>query len=148
MRIKYSIRIFFLFVIILATRLCSFAQADQIEHLWYNEEKTAKILVYKATDGKFYGKIVWLKDPNRDGKPKTDINNPDKARQDDPEMGLVILKNFQKDGVNGYQDGTIYDPKNGKTYSCKMTINGNELDVRGFVGVSLFGRTTKWTRAD
>jgi uncharacterized protein (DUF2147 family) len=45
-----------------------------------------------------------------------------------------------------WEDGKIYDPKNGKTYSCKMTLEGNELKVRGYVGFSLLGRTTVWTR--
>ena len=142
------LKLFLLFVICSLRATCAFAQADPIEHLWYNQEKTAKILVYKSNDGRFYGKIAWLKEPDRDGKPKKDINNPDKARQNDPELGLVILKGFKKDGTKGYDDGTIYDPKNGKTYSCKMTLQGNDLDVRGYVGFSLLGRTTRWTKAD
>jgi hypothetical protein len=48
------------------------AQSDKIEGVWLNEEKDAKIQIYKARDGKFYGKIVWLKDPTENGKPKTD----------------------------------------------------------------------------
>jgi len=145
---KYSLRILLLLIIVSGTGICSYAQVDPIEHQWYNQEKSGKIQIYKGGDGKFYGKIVWLKEPDRDGKPKTDINNPDKARQNDAEMGLVILKGFKKDGENGYTDGTVYDPKNGKTYSCKMTLEGNQLQVRGYIGVSLFGRTATWTRAD
>jgi uncharacterized protein (DUF2147 family) len=136
-----------LFVVLLLMALTSNAQ-DAIERLWYNQEKTAKIQVYKATDGKFYGKIVWLKEPLRDGKPKVDRNNPDKAKQNDPIMGIQLLKGFKKNGDHGYEDGTIYDPKNGKTYSCKITHNGESLDVRGYVGISLFGRTTVWTKAE
>jgi uncharacterized protein (DUF2147 family) len=61
-------------------------------------------------------------------------------------MGLDILSGFKYGGGNIWQDGKIYDPKNGKTYSCKMTLEGNELKVRGYVGFSLLGRTTVWTR--
>ncbi len=144
-----SLRMFFLFAALFGMRTLSFAQADPLErNLWYNEEKTAKIQIYKATDGKFYGKIVWLKVPDADGKPKVDKNNPDKNRQNDPLMGLLILKAFKKDGEKGYEDGTIYDPKNGKTYSCKITNKGDILDVRGYIGFSFIGRTTKWTKAD
>jgi len=125
----------------------SFAQ-DPLEHLWLTQDKDAKIWVYKATDGKFYGKITWIREPDRDGKPKTDINNPDKTRRNDPELGLVILKGFRKSHDNEYVDGTIYDPKNGKTYSCKMTLEGNQLFVRGFVGISLLGRTATWIKTD
>ena len=60
-------------------------------------------------------------------------------------QGLEILTNFDKDG-NTYVDGKIYDPKSGKTYSCKMTLKGDKLDIRGYVGVSLLGRTETWKR--
>ncbi len=149
MHAKHLLHLLFIAAIMFGAKTMALAQTDQLErNLWFNEEKTAKIKVYKATDGKFYGKIVWLKEPNRDGKPKTDINNPDKARQNDPVMGLLILKGFKKDGEKGYEDGKIYDPTNGKTYSCKMTLDGDVLDVRGYVGFSLLGRTTKWTKAE
>jgi uncharacterized protein (DUF2147 family) len=135
-------------LLLLGTRQYALAQ-DAIERLWYNEEKTAKIQIFKATDGKFYGKIVWLKEPNNEeGKPKTDKKNPDKAKRANPIMGLQMLKGFKKDDATHYEDGTIYDPKNGKTYSCKITRKGDLLDVRGYMGISLIGRTTTWTKAD
>jgi uncharacterized protein (DUF2147 family) len=124
------------------------AQTDAIERIWYNQEKTAKIQIYKAKDNKFYGKIVWLKEPNENGKPKVDDDNPDPKKRNQPLMGLMVLKGFIKDGSKTYEDGSIYDPKNGKTYSCKITHNGNSLDVRGYMGISLIGRTAKWTLAE
>ena len=145
---RYSRQILLLLIIVFGGHTLSLAQADQIERLWYNTEKTAKIQIYKATDGNYYGKIVWLKEPLRDGKPKIDIHNPDKARRSDPVMGLMILKKFKKDGDHGYDDGTIYDPKNGKTYKCKISFDGDKLDVRGYVGFSFIGRTEVWTKAD
>lgn len=144
---KTALKIALLLLCSVCFKLTAFAQ-DQIERLWYNEEKTAKIQVYKAKDGKFYGKIVWLKEPLRDGKPKLDEKNPDEKKRSQPVLGLLILKGFEKDGDTGYEDGTIYDPKNGKTYSCKIKFKGNTLDVRGYVGISLIGRTTVWTAAD
>ncbi len=97
---------------------------------------------------KLCGKIVWLKEPNKDnGTPKTDENNPDKAKHNNPIIGLNILTGFVADGDNEWEDGEVYDPENGKTYSCEMTLNGSTLEVRGYIGVSLFGRTEKWTRA-
>jgi uncharacterized protein (DUF2147 family) len=127
---------------------CAFAQADRLERTWYNEEKTSKIQIYKAVDGKFYGKIVWLRVPELEGKPKVDKNNPDKARRNDPLIGLLILKGLKKVSNELYEDGSIYDPKNGKTYSSKITVKGDVLDVRGYIGFSLLGRTTTWTKAD
>lgn len=121
----------------------AFAQErDPIERHWFNDDKTAKIHIFKGKDGKFHGKVVWLKVPDRNGKPKVDERNPDPAKRETPILGMIILQGFQKDGENDYEEGTIYDPKSGKTYSCKMTRKGNELDVRGYVGVSLFGKTT------
>lgn len=125
------------------------AQQDPIEGQWFTEDKSAKIKIYKAKNDKFYGKIVWLKEPNReDGKPKLDDKNPDKSKHSDPILGILLLKGFEKDGANDYEDGTVYDPKNGKTYACEMNLSGDVLNVRGFVGISLLGRTTKWTRVE
>jgi Uncharacterized protein conserved in bacteria len=135
-------------LIVVAVPMLSFAQADPLEGFWFNDTKHAKIQVYKAKDNKLYGKIVWLAEPNRNGKPKVDEKNPDESKRSQPVVGLVILRGFTKSGANVYEDGTIYDPKNGKTYSCKITRKGDELDVRGYVGISLIGRSTTWTRAD
>ncbi|RYZ54046.1 MAG: DUF2147 domain-containing protein [Sphingobacteriales bacterium] len=139
-------RLFLILLSICAFSMKSFGQ-DPIEGHWFNEEKSAKIQIYKGSNNKFYGKIVWLKEPAKNGKPKTDDLNPDSRLRTRPIVGLVILNGFEKDG-NEYEDGTIYDPKNGKTYSCKIKMKGKTLDVRGYVGVSLLGRTTVWTAAD
>ena len=131
-------------VSVLGTHLAS-AQADKIEGVWLNEEKDAKIQIYKAKDGRFYGKIIWLRDPLKNGKPKTDEKNPKDNMKNQPLVDLVILKGFEADG-NTYDDGTIYDPQNGKTYDCKITYKGKTLAIRGYIGISLFGRTTVWER--
>lgn len=141
-------KIFLTLFAILFVSAYSIAQTDPIVGTWFNEEKTAKVRIYKATNGKFYGKIVWLQTPEKDGKPRVDENNPDKDKRNEPLDGLVILKGFEKDGDDEYDDGTIYDPKNGKTYSCIITHKGDKLDVRGYVGFSWIGRTTEWTKAD
>jgi uncharacterized protein (DUF2147 family) len=63
-------------------------------------------------------------------------------------VGTVILKDFKYSGKT-WEDGTIYDPKNGKTYSCIIKAKGlNNLDIRGYIGISLLGRTTNWTRTN
>lgn len=145
MKSKYIKRLVLFSAIFLGFNVYSFAQADPIERVWLNGAKSGKIQIYKAKDGKFYGKIVWLAEPNRDGKPKLDINNSDPKKRSQPVMGMLILRGFKKEGRNEYEDGTIYDPKNGKTYSCKMELDGNKLNVRGYIGVSLIGRTDTWT---
>nr|WP_294899000.1 DUF2147 domain-containing protein [uncultured Pedobacter sp.] len=124
-----------------------FAQsADAIVGKWLNKDGDAHIQIYK-TGNKFNGKLVWLKNPNNEqGKAKMDVHNPDVKLRGRALWGLEILKGFSFDD-GAWEDGTIYDPKSGKTYSCKMTMNGNDkLNVRGYIGISLIGRTDVWTR--
>ena len=124
------------------------SEADAILGEWYTdpEKKDAVVEIYKDNDV-YSGKIVWLKNPNEeDGTPKVDDQNPDEARRSDPIIGLNLVKGFTYKGGNKWADGTIYDPNNGKTYKCKMKLEGSELKVRGFIGVSLLGRTTVWLR--
>ncbi len=140
------LRLVFMLPVLLGLNTISNAQADPIEGIWMNEEKDAKIEIYKGRDGKFYGKIVWLKEPVENGAPKLDKKNPKEAQRKQQILGLLILKKFEKDG-NTYDDGTIYDPQNGKTYDATITYKGNTLALRGYVGISLFGRTTTWERS-
>ncbi len=123
---------------------------DDIIGNWLNEERTAKVQVYK--DGpKYFGKIIWLKEPldNATGKPRTDNLNPDPQKQHEPLIGLNMLKNFVFDGKDEWTDGSIYDPKNGKTYKCYIKFeNPQMLKIRGYIGVSVLGRTTHWFKTN
>src|SRR5947199_8335637 len=85
-----------LLVSMVAGKLAS-AQTDKIEGTWFNQKKDAKIQIYKATDGKFYGKIIWLKDPIEDGKPKMDKKNPKENLRSQPLVQMVIMKGFELD---------------------------------------------------
>ena len=128
----------------------AFSQSTKtaIVGIWLNQEKAAKIEIYQQGE-KFSGKIVWLKEPNGNGKPRTDIKNPDKARHNDPIIGLVMLKDLSFDGRSTWEGGTIYDARSGKTYSCYLTLKEDKtLKVRGYVGISLFGQTNIWTRVN
>jgi uncharacterized protein (DUF2147 family) len=79
-------------------------------------------------------------------KPQIDVNNPDVSETKRPLCGLQIGDGFQPDTPNHAKDGHIYDPESGKTYSAEMTQDGNVMKLRGFVGISLFGRTQSWHR--
>lgn len=103
----------------------------------------------------YSGKIVWLYEPlytaddedGEEGEPKIDTNNPDPALQSRPIMGLEMMQGFVFDGKETWKKGTIYDPDNGKTYKCKLRLGDDGvLNVRGFIGFSMIGRTSKWTR--
>ena len=124
-------------------------QADDIVGTWLNEEGTGQVEIFKVGSN-YYGKIVWLETPNDSitGLPRTDKENPDPSEKIKPLLGLVNLKGFVFDGDNEWKEGTIYDPKNGKTYSCYMKFEDEskkKLKIRGFIGISLLGRTTWWT---
>lgn len=123
-------------------------QADAVTGTWLNEEKDAKVQIYRSGDT-YSGKLVWMARPNEDdGKtPRKDSKNADPKLRSRGLMNLVILSGFKYDDGE-WEDGKIYDPKSGKTYSSKMKLNGNQLNIRGYVGVSMFGRTTVWTKAD
>ncbi len=123
-------------------------KADDILGTWLNEEATGKVTLYKE-HGKYYGKLVWLREPNdkETGKPRTDKENPEAKLQSRPLIGLVNMKDFTFDGKEEWSGGTIYDPKNGKTYKCYIRFDGaNKLKIRGYVGVSMLGRNTYWTK--
>lgn len=122
--------------------------ADAIIGVWKTGEGTAMVRIYKNGE-KYQGKIVWLKEPNdpATGKPKVDKNHPDEATRTRPILGLINVWGFVFKEDNLWDDGNIYDPKNGNTYSCTIRMeNPNTISVRGYIGVSLIGRTDTWTR--
>ena len=140
--------------LILIASLISFVAHSQnkavdIIGIWLTGGKEpAKIQVYKSGE-KFYGKIIWMKNPIKNGKQRVDANNPDKAKRTNSIIGLVMLTGFKFDGDDEWKGGDIYDPESGKTYSSYMYLKDkNTLKVRGYVGISLFGRTETWTRTN
>ena len=141
---------FLLLAIMSGMRL--FAQAHKatdIVGVWYNDIKSSKVQIF-AEGGKFYGKIVWLRETTDKvtGKPRTDDLNPDPKLRTTPLLSLLLMKSFVFDGKDEWKDGTVYDPKNGKTYSAYLKLESSgKLKLRGYIGVSLIGRTSYWTRA-
>ena len=145
MKLKFFGFLFFLFYCFIVSNIYAQANPDAILGIWFNEEKDAKIKVYRES-GKFYGKIVWHK--TGDDISAFDENNPDPELRKRKKVGLVILTDFEFDDGQ-WEDGEIYDPKSGKTYSCVIKLQKDgSLHVRGYVGISLFGRTTSWTKAE
>ena len=132
----------------LMTGFASAEEADAILGQWYTDPEKKDVVVEFYKDGDVYsGKIVWLKNPKEDdGTDKVDDQNPDEARKNDPILGLDLAQGFSYKGSNKWAGGTIYDPNNGKTYKCKIALKGDDLKVRGFIGVSLLGRTAHWLR--
>ena len=131
--------------------LSSFSEANNSEAIvgyWRTGDSKAIVEIYKQAD-KYSGKIVWLAEPNdpETNKPKVDKKNEDDKLKTRPILGIVNLRDFKFIKNNLWEDGKIYDPKSGEDYSCtiKMT-DDNTIEVRGYVGISLFGRTDTWKR--
>jgi uncharacterized protein (DUF2147 family) len=95
------------------------------------------------------GTIVWLKDPlGDDGKDAVDSKNPDPSLRTQKLVGLSLLSGFEPtDDPSVWKNGRIYNPEDGRTYSCNLTVQDtNTLRVRGYVGFSLLGETQIWNR--
>jgi len=113
--------------------------------LWKTED--AQVEIFEA-DGKLSGKIAALnKEYTSDGIEKTDISNPDPAKRSRPLIGLVFMTGFTPEGSGRWDHGTVYDPKTGHTYASFLEYNGGDtIKLRGYIGISLIGRTAVWTK--
>lgn len=123
---------------------------DAVVGTWLNGTKRGHIQIYKKGD-QYFGKLVWLREPTEPstGKPRTDLRNGQASLRNRPLLGLDVMQGFVYDGGKVWENGNIYNPEDGKEYSCKMTLkNPNTLDVRGYVGISLLGKTQTWTRVN
>ena len=147
---KNTLSAIFLIGMLLTASDCLALKPDDIVGRWLTGLGNAQVNIYKNNAGLYMGSIVWLREPldSITKQPKTDNKNPDKSLRSTPLMGLLMLKNFKWDAdAEKYTGGTIYDPKTGNTYSCKITLKSmNEMDLRGYIGISLIGRTDHWTR--
>jgi len=112
--------------------------SDKVVGVYWSPKKDAKISIYKKGNA-YYGKSIWVANPRKDAK------NPDQRLQSRELLGIELLSGFIYDD-GSYINGTIYDPESGNTYKCKMSIEGNQLKVRGYIGISLFGRTELFER--
>ena len=141
-----KLSILFLFIIIVTKAQSQSAKGDQILGVWLNEDKDAKVEVYNSGN-KYFGKLIWGKEMyEADGKTsRKDVENKDEKLRSRNLKDLIMLTDFiYNDGA--WEEGEIYDPVSGNTYSCTIKLKGHKLDLRGYIGISLFGRTTVWER--
>lgn len=118
--------------------------SDAIVGLWVTADKDGYIEITRTGDV-YEGTIVGGADETE----RFDDRNPDPHMRDRPLLGLRIMYGFAYNDDNKWTGGRIYDPNNGKTYKCKLELNDDgTLRVRGYVGISLFGRTETWARSD
>ena len=141
-------------LILISLAICSITlyaqQENDILGYWMNEEGDAKIQINKNNEI-FSGKIVWLEKPkDENGEWRLDTENPDESLRNRKKLGLQILHNLIWDAdKKEWNNGEIYDAREGDTYSLFARLkNRKTLDLRGYIGFSLFGKTTSWTRTD
>ncbi len=128
------------------------AAADPAFGLWLTENKRAIVEIgpCAANAQQACGTVVWMLEPkNADGSPRLDVENEDESLRTRPLCGLPVVGDFKAEGPGKWVDGFIYDAPNGDLYDAKMTSTGADtLEVRGFLAISLLGKTQTWTRVD
>lgn len=123
--------------------------ADKITGIWLSEDSDVKLKfeIYKSA-GKYFGKLLWASTMfEADGKtPKKDPKNPDKNLRNRSRQNIVNVTDLTyEDGE--YVGGKLYNPDDGRTYSLKATLKSvTQLEFRGYMGVSLFGKTRQFKR--
>ncbi|MDP3980770.1 MAG: DUF2147 domain-containing protein [Chlamydiota bacterium] len=145
-----------IFLFILCTCYTYALEEQDVIGVWSTPKEKSKIEIFPC--GEYYcGKIVWLREdkyPTNDplgmgGKEIMDRNNHDPKLQNRPLIGLQLMEHFSCQGNLRWRKGLIYNPSNGNKYRCRMKLVSKEkLHVRGFLGISLIGKTSVWTRTD
>lgn len=122
---------------------CSFllsAQTNIYGH--WNTGRGGIVEIYECNNN-LCGKLVDSEEPDR-----IDVHNPNPSKSHERLIGRNILRGFVHTSEYTWKKGKIYNPNNGKSYSAKLTLDGDQLKVRGFKGISLFGKTVIWNRAE
>ena len=115
---------------------------------WYNDKEDVVITIFEVNQT-ISAKITWIKSPNdKNGNPKTDLFNPVESLRGRSRMGIIVMYDLTYIAGNIWDNGSLYIPKNGKTYSGMMRLkNENTLNIRGYIGFSFFERySSNWTR--
>ncbi|MEO0505413.1 MAG: DUF2147 domain-containing protein [Bacteroidota bacterium] len=120
----------------------SFSQSagDKIIGQYWTETKEGKIEIFKK-DNRYFGKIIWRKDA------RLDTENPNEKLQSRNVVGIVFMKDFVFKN-DKWINGEVYSIENGGNYSGKMWLenNGSILKMRGYLGISLLGKTATLSR--
>ena len=113
------------------------------------DDKTKKeksyVKLYETKSGKIQGDVSKILTKGKEDAKCTDCKGD---KKDKPIQGMTIMWGMEKSG-DEWINGRILDPNSGKEYSCKMKLKDkNTLEIRGFIGVSLLGRTQTWYRVE
>ena len=123
-------------------------EASTPEGLWYAEGGAATVRVERCEQA-LCARVEWLRSPfDENGCTLRDVQNADARLKARTIEGLELFHGLQpsRQEENVWDGGTIYDPTSGRTYRCRLTVDGDRLYVRGYLGVPVLGRTTTWIR--
>lgn len=122
---------------------------DALNGRWLSQKKRNQVQIYRQGN-RHYGKLVWMLEPNESAtdRPKCDRLNPNEALRARPLVGINIMSDLQYKGDNVWSGGQIYNPEDGKTYGCELTLrDANTMDVHAYMlGMKMLGKTITWTR--
>jgi uncharacterized protein (DUF2147 family) len=135
-------------VILVLLPLAATSTMTNIEGRWLSGDGDGWIEIVLEGDS-LVGRIAGSPNDRPGDAPRYDDLNPDPALRGRPLKGLMIMQGFRYDTDGRWVDGRIYDPNSGNTYKGTIKqVDANTLKLRGYVGISLFGRTETWTRDD
>lgn len=128
--------------------LSSWAEDAEVEGRWLSGSGEGWIEIRRLGDS-LIGTAAGSTIAREGDPPRLDDKNPDPALRNRPLFGITIMQGFVYDGDGHWSGGTIYDPNSGRTYRATLRlIDRDTLKLRGYIGLSLFGRTDTWTRDD
>jgi uncharacterized protein (DUF2147 family) len=126
----------------------AWADKTDIEGRWLTQKGDGWIRIQIVGDS-LEGSVAGSPDPKQREEREFDDRNPDPNLRTRRLEGLTIMTGFEYEGDGHWSGGTVYDPNSGKTYkSTVKQLDANTLKIRGFIGISLFGRSETWTRDD
>jgi uncharacterized protein (DUF2147 family) len=146
--LRYSLRTTLLSAFVILILSGYTYSEDRIIGKWLTNDKEVIIEIYEK-NGKFYGRLDWMEEAHEaDGSRKVDDKNPDQDKHGRLLQGLVVMTGFTYEGNDRWSNGTIYNPNTGRTYSAYMTLDGDKLYVRGYVGFTFIGKTEVASRVE
>lgn len=126
------------------------ASATLPEGYWLTEKKDGLVEIFRCAAGgdTLCGRLAWFRIRPDDPNPRAlDRKNPDPARRGRSLCGLAFMHGFRPAGTDNWEDGAVYDPDSGNTYHATMRLQADgSLRLRGYIGISLLGRSEVWTR--
>ncbi len=136
-------------VVVAVVATGSAAQNSDVAGVWIDDSGKGAIEIAPCDGDKLCGRIVWLKQPNdKSGKPLTDGYNPKMNLRQQPVCGLQVMGDLQRVSGGTWDNGWIYDPKQGKQFDVEIKLRApDRLQVMGYQGVKFLSETFVWTRA-